>query len=198
MERRAVQPGAPRTPSRAAEWDAAWAGKPLPGFAATLPPKWSKDALATRVAGKESMAAFGAHVPTMVGGAADLSGSTNTVFPGGESERFTATQAGRNVYFGVREHGMGGAVNGMAAHGGIVRPYGSTFLQFADYMRGSIRLSALMGLHGRLGLHARLRRPRRGRPDPPAGRAPRRAARDPEPDGPPARPTRTRPPRPGA
>jgi transketolase len=50
------------------------------------------------------------------------------------------------VYFGVREHGMGGAVNGMAAHGGIVRPYGSTFLQFADYMRGSIRLSALMGL----------------------------------------------------
>jgi len=46
----------------------------------------------------------------------------------------------------VREHAMGGAVNGMAAHGGIVRPYGSTFLQFADYMRGSIRLSALMGL----------------------------------------------------
>ena len=52
----------------------------------------------------------------------------------------------RNVFFGVREHGMGGAVNGMAAHGGIVRPYGSTFLQFADYMRGSIRLSALTGL----------------------------------------------------
>ena len=48
-----------------------------------------------------------------------------------------------NVFFGVREHGMGAAVNGMAAHGGIVRPYGSTFLQFADYMRGSIRLSAL-------------------------------------------------------
>jgi transketolase len=50
------------------------------------------------------------------------------------------------VYFGVREHGMGAAVNGMAAHGGIVRPYGSTFLQFADYMRGAIRLSALTGL----------------------------------------------------
>jgi len=131
---------------RAQEWDAAWAGRPLPGFAASLPPKWSKDALATRVAGKEAMAAFGPHVPTMVGGAADLSGSTNTLFPGGESERFSETQAGRNVYFGVREHGMGGAVNGMAAHGGIVRPYGSTFLQFADYMRGSIRLSALMGL----------------------------------------------------
>jgi transketolase len=80
----------------------------------------------------------------MVGGAADLSESTKTEFP--ESERFTAEKAGRNVFFGVREHGMGGAVNGMAAHGGIVRPYGSTFLQFADYMRGAIRLSALTGL----------------------------------------------------
>jgi transketolase len=50
------------------------------------------------------------------------------------------------VFFGVREHGMGGVVNGMAGHGGILRPYGSTFLQFADYMRGAIRLSALMGL----------------------------------------------------
>jgi transketolase len=50
------------------------------------------------------------------------------------------------VFWGVREHGMGGAVNGLAAHGGILRPYGSTFLQFADYMRGSIRLSALTGL----------------------------------------------------
>src|SRR5204862_262239 len=52
----------------------------------------------------------------------------------------------RNVRFGVREHGMGGVVNGMAGHGGMLRPYGSTFLQFADYMRGAIRLSALMGL----------------------------------------------------
>jgi len=133
-------------PERAAVWDAAWAGRPLPGVDATLPPAWSKEGLATRVAGKEAMAAFSAHVPTMVGGAADLSGSTNTIFPGGESERFSATQAGRNVWFGVREHGMGAAVNGMAAHGGIVRPYGSTFLQFADYMRGAVRLSALMNL----------------------------------------------------
>jgi len=133
-------------PERAAVWDAAWTGRPLPGLDATLPPAWSKEGLATRVAGKEAMAAFSAHVPTMVGGAADLSGSTNTIFPGGESERFSATQAGRNVWFGVREHGMGAAVNGMAAHGGIVRPYGSTFLQFADYMRGAVRLSALMNL----------------------------------------------------
>jgi transketolase len=128
----------------AEEWDLAWQGKPLPGLADALPKDWEKDKLATRVAGQKTMAAFEAFTPTMVGGAADLSESTKTEFPG--SERFTAETAGRNVFFGVREHGMGGAVNGMAAHGGIVRPYGSTFLQFADYMRGAIRLSALTGL----------------------------------------------------
>jgi transketolase len=90
------------------------------------------------------MAAFEQFTPTMLGGAADLSESTKTEFPG--SDRYTAAKAGRNVFFGVREHGMGGAVNGMAAHGGIVRPYGSTFMQFSDYMRGAIRLSALTGL----------------------------------------------------
>ena len=117
----------------------------------------------------------------MVGGAADLSESTKTEFPGGHELNYEQGRPARNVFFGVREHGMGGAVNGMAGHGGIVRPYGSTFLQFADYMRGSIRLSALTGLdgawvytHDSVGLG-------RGRPDPPAGRAPRRAARDPGP-----------------
>ncbi len=128
----------------AEEWDLAWQGKPLPGFAASLPTEWDKDRLATRVAGQKAMAAFEAQVPTMVGGAADLSESTKTEFP--QSERYTAERSGRNVFFGVREHGMGGAVNGMAAHGGIVRPYGATFMQFADYMRGAIRLSALTGL----------------------------------------------------
>src|SRR5436305_7395499 len=92
------------------------------------------------------MAAFSDFARTMVGGAADLSESTKTEFPGGHEVRFTRSRAERNVFFGVREHGMGGTVNGMSAHGGIVRAYGSTFLQFADYMRGSIRLSALMGL----------------------------------------------------
>jgi transketolase len=131
-------------PDLAEEWDLAWRGKPLPGFAASLPTQWDKDKLATRVAGQKVMAAFEDYVPTMIGGAADLSESTKTEFP--KSERFTAEKAGRNIFFGVREHGMGAAVNGMAAHGGIVRPYGSTFLQFADYMRGAIRLSALTGL----------------------------------------------------
>ncbi len=132
---------------RGAEWDAAWAGRPLPGLARALAEiDWGKPKLATRVAGQKAMAAFSDFVPTMVGGAADLSESTKTEFPGGDDERYTREHSGRNVFFGVREHGMGGIVNGMAAHGGIVRPYGSTFLQFADYMRGAIRLSALTGL----------------------------------------------------
>jgi transketolase len=131
-------------PELAEEWDYAWRGKPLPGLADALPKDWEKDKLATRVAGQKTMAAFEKFTPTMVGGAADLSESTKTEFP--NADRFTAAKAGRNVFFGVREHGMGGSVNGMAAHGGIVRPYGSTFLQFADYMRGAIRLSALTGL----------------------------------------------------
>ncbi len=131
----------------AAQWDAAWAAKPLPGVAEALRTiEWGKDKLATRSAGQMAMAAFADYVPTMVGGAADLSESTKTEFPGGHERAYRQARPDRNVFFGVREHGMGGAVNGMAGHGGIVRPYGSTFLQFADYMRGSIRLSALMGL----------------------------------------------------
>ncbi|HEV2785810.1 MAG TPA: transketolase [Solirubrobacteraceae bacterium] len=131
-------------PELSEEWDLAWQGKPLPSLADALPTEFEKDELATRSAGAEIMAAFEESVPTMLGGAADLSESTKTEFQ--NSEQFTAERAGRNLFFGVREHAMGGAVNGMAAHGGIVRPYGSTFLQFADYMRGAIRLSALTGL----------------------------------------------------
>jgi len=131
----------------AVQWDAAWAGKPLAGVAEALQNiDWGKDKLATRSAGQMAMAAFSDYVPTMVGGAADLSESTKTEFPGGHERPYTTAKPDRNVFFGVREHGMGGTVNGMAGHGGILRPYGSTFLQFADYMRGSIRLSALMGL----------------------------------------------------
>jgi transketolase len=132
---------------RAAEWDLAWGepGRPLPGMADALPKSFDKPKIATRGVGGKAMAAFEPFTPTMLGGAADLTESTKTVFP--DSDRFTAAKAGRNIFFGVREHAMGAAVNGLAAHGGIVCPYGSTFLQFADYMRGSIRLSALMGLH---------------------------------------------------
>ena len=80
----------------------------------------------------------------MIGGAADLVESTKTLFDGGGE--FSRVHAGRNVPFGIREHAMGAIVNGAAAHGGIVKPYGSTFLMFSDYMRGAVRLSALMGL----------------------------------------------------
>jgi transketolase len=131
-------------PERAKEWDAAWAGRPVASVGAVLPRFEAGASVATRSAGGKVMAAFEPVVPTMVGGAADLSESTKTEFPG--SDRYTKELPGRNVYFGVREHAMGGAVVGMAAHGGIVRPYGSTFLQFSDYMRASIRLSALSGL----------------------------------------------------
>src|SRR4051794_20178958 len=130
----------------AEEWDLAWQdpGRPKPGLAEALPE--FTDKVATRGAGQKAMAAFADFVPTMLGGAADLSESTKTEFPGGHEYRFGHDPGGRNIFFGVREHGMAGTVNGIAAHGGIVRPYGSTFLQFADYMRGSIRLSALTGL----------------------------------------------------
>ena len=122
----------------------------------------------------------------MVGGAADLVESTRTVFEGGGE--FSHVHVGRNVPFGIREHGMGAIVNGAAAPtAGIVKPYGSTFLMFSDYMRGSVRLSALMEPAGAVGVDARLGRPRRGRSDPSAGRALRGAARDPQPVGDPAR-----------
>jgi len=130
-------------PQCAAAWDAAWAGKPLPGLKDALRAV-SAEKEATRVSGKRAMAAFAPFVPTLVGGAADLASSTNTSLPDGGT--FTRDEVGQNVYFGVREHGMGSIVNGMAAHGGIVRPYGSTFMQFVDYMRGAVRLSALQNL----------------------------------------------------
>ena len=102
---------------------------------------------------------------------------------------------GPNIHFGVREHGMGGILNGMALHGGVI-PYGATFLVFSDYMRRSMRLAALRAAR-HLRLHPRQHRPGRRRPDAPAHRATGRAARDPEHDGASARPTPTRPARPG-
>ena len=132
----------------AGQWEQAWgATKAIPGLREALRNiDWGKDKLATRSAGQKAMTVFADLVPTMIGGAADLSESTKTEFPGGHEAAYSRRGPARNVFFGVREHGMGGAVNGMAGHGGIVRPYGSTFLQFADYMRGSVRLSALTGL----------------------------------------------------
>jgi transketolase len=129
---------------RAAEWDAAWSGRPLPGFADALPTFEGKEKLATRAAGGETLQAIAPFLPTMVGGSADLNESVKT---GIKSDGpYSRANAARNVYWGIREHAMGAAVNGLALHGGIVKPYGATFLQFADYMRPAIRLSALMRL----------------------------------------------------
>ncbi len=135
-----------REPELAAEWDAAQAARPSEPVAPSLPifDPAEHAALATRSAGAAVMQAFAPLVPTMVGGAADLVESTKTEFK--EEASFTREHAGRNVHWGVREHAMGAAVNGLAQHGGIVRPYGSTFLIFSDYMRPAIRLSALMKL----------------------------------------------------
>ncbi len=131
-------------PDVAADWDRAWAGRLGEGWRESLPSFAAGEQIATRAAGQKVMAAFAEFAPTMIGGAADLVESTKTVFDGGGE--FSSVHAGRNVPFGIREHAMGAIVNGTAAHGGIVKPYGSTFLTFSDYMRGSVRLSALMGL----------------------------------------------------
>jgi transketolase len=131
-------------PEMAGDWDLAWAGRLREGWSEALPVFAAGEEIATRSAGQKAMAGFGEYAPTMVGGAADLVESTKTVFDGGGE--FSKVHAGRNVPFGIREHAMGAIVNGLAAHGGIVKPYGSTFLTFSDYMRGSVRLSALMGL----------------------------------------------------
>jgi len=129
----------------AEDWDLAHAGRPRPGWAEALPrfDPGEKPKLATRAASATVMEAFRPFTPTMVGGAADLVESTKTNFDG--AGVFAADFAGRNIPFGVREHGMGAIVNGLALHGGMVKPYGSTFLIFSDYMRPSVRLSALMG-----------------------------------------------------
>ena len=131
-------------PDEAADWDRAWQGRLRDGWQAALPSFDAGEKLATRAASQQTMGAFAPFGPTMIGGAADLVESTKTVFEGGGE--FSAVHVGRNVPFGIREHAMGAIVNGACAHGGIVKPYGSTFLIFSDYMRPSVRLSALMRL----------------------------------------------------
>jgi transketolase len=133
-----------RYPQLAEEWDLAGSGRLRDGWEAALPSFSAGEQIATRSAGQKVMAALNTFAPTMVGGAADLVESTKTVFDG--SGEYSRVHTGRNVPFGIREHAMGSIVNGLAVHGGMVKPYGSTFLIFSDYMRPSVRLSALMGL----------------------------------------------------
>lgn len=102
------------------------------------------DKLATRSAGGQVMNVISKHIPNLMGGSADLNGSTKTYLKGmGDFQASNLT--GNNVFFGVREHGMGAILNGMALHGGL-RVFGSTFLVFSDYLKPAIRLSGLMKL----------------------------------------------------
>ena len=103
-----------------------------------------KPAWATRKSSQEVLEVINPLLPDTVGGSADLTGSNNTKTAGLKPVT-RGEPGGRYVYYGIREHAMAGAMNGMALHGGVI-PYGGTFLAFADYCRGSIRLSALMGV----------------------------------------------------
>ncbi len=115
----------------------------MPGWASHLPTFETGTKVATRKASGSVLAALADVVPGLVGGGADLTGNTGTKLAGDHNS--AEHPEARQVYFGVREHGMGGIMNGMAAHGGVI-PFGGTFFVFADYMRGSIRLAALSGL----------------------------------------------------
>jgi transketolase len=102
------------------------------------------DSTATRKASGAALHALAKTVPNLIGGSADLGSSNNTELP--EFGDFSKeTPEGRTLHFGVREHGMGAVANGMYLHGGL-RPFCATFLVFTDYMRGSMRLAALMGI----------------------------------------------------
>jgi transketolase len=148
-------------PDLAAELLGAMAGDLPPGWQEALP-RFPADpkGMATRVAGGKVLNALAARIPALVGGSADLNPSTHTALTGMGDFQNPALQvadrqgavgpdwsyAGRNIHFGVREHGMAAVMNGMAAHGGVI-PFGATFLPFADYLRPALRLAALMGLH---------------------------------------------------
>jgi transketolase len=99
--------------------------------------------IGTRIASEGALEALAAAVPEMIGGSADLTGSNNTK-PKGMGVLSAADYGGRFIHYGVREHGMASAMNGMALHGGVI-PYSGTFLVFSDYCRPAIRLAALMG-----------------------------------------------------
>lgn len=137
------------SPAKRAEFDRVVAGDPPKKLAAALRKLKAgflaeRPALATRKASELTLAAINPAMPETLGGSADLTGSNNTLTPGlgvfGPEDR-----KGRHIHYGIREHAMAAAMNGMALHGGVM-PYGGTFLCFADYMRGALRLSSLMGL----------------------------------------------------
>ncbi len=137
------------SPARQAEFARIFAGHAPPKLAAVIrgvKKQAVADApkLATRAASEKVLAAVNPVMPETIGGSADLTGSNNTKTA--DLGTFDpANRKGRYVYYGIREHGMAAAMNGMVLHGGV-RPYGGTFMCFTDYARPSMRLSALMGV----------------------------------------------------
>jgi transketolase len=140
-------------PDRAALLDRLVA-KDLPaGWADALPVFPAGKSVATRAASGEVLSALAPVLPELWGGSADLAGSNNTTMKGEPSfipaerstHEFAGDQYGRTLHFGIREHGMGAILSGIALHG-LTRPYGGTFFTFSDYMRGSVRLASLMGV----------------------------------------------------
>ena len=128
-------------PDRVSEWETAWEPSDVTLVA---PPTESGSKVATRKLSEVVIQQLAALRPDVVGGSADLVPSNNTYIEG--SGDFSRTdRAGRNIRYGIREHAMGAAVNGLTLHGGL-RAFGATFLTFADYMRPSVRLAALMSV----------------------------------------------------
>jgi len=161
---------AERAAAKKAEWDKgyqAWrsanaekaalldrlVARELPGGFADAFPTFEADekGVATRAASGKVLGELAAVMPELWGGSADLAGSNNTTMKGEpsflpaelSSSEFAGDQYGRTLHFGIREHGMGAILSGISLHG-LTRPYGGTFFQFADYMRGSVRLASLM------------------------------------------------------
>lgn len=129
-------------PAEAAELRRLTAGELPEGWQSALPVFPAGKPVATRNAGGKVINELAKVIPNLVGGSADLAGSNKTTIEGSPFIQ-AGDYRGNNIHFGVREHAMGGMLNGMALHGGII-PHGATFLVFTDYMRASMRLAALM------------------------------------------------------
>ncbi len=132
-------------PDQARQWRQ-WMSKELPRAWVDELPVFPPDAqgMATRKASGRILNQLASRLGNLIGGSADLAPSTKTLLEG-QGDFQAGQYEGRNLHFGVREHGMGAIVNGLALHGGLI-PYGATFLIFSDYMRPPIRLAAMMGL----------------------------------------------------
>ncbi|MSQ39578.1 MAG: transketolase [Chloroflexi bacterium] len=130
-------------PTEAAELQRRMAGTLPAGWESALPKYELGGDAPTRNVSQASIAALGAVLPELIGGSADLSESNLTDIHGGG--KFTATESGRNISYGVREHAMAAIANGISYHGGLI-PFVATFLTFSDYLRGALRLAALANI----------------------------------------------------